>query len=113
MYKILLGVIIPFLGTSLGAFLVFFLKDKISNKLNRLLLGFAAGVMFASSIWSLIIPAINQAEFMGKWLFIPPFCGICFETQNFPDSPNRPEFPSTILKPNQEYNSITEFHFEF
>ena len=78
MYKILLGVIIPFLGTSLGAFLVFFLKDKISNKLNRLLLGFAAGVMFASSIWSLIIPAINQAEFMGKWLFIPPFCGICF-----------------------------------
>lgn len=42
-----------------------------------------------------------------------PFCGICFETQNFPDSPNRPEFPSTILKPNQEYNSITEFHFEF
>ena len=42
-----------------------------------------------------------------------PACAVCFETQNFPDSPNRPEFPSAILKPNQEYNSITEFHFDF
>lgn len=74
---LLLGVMIPFLGTSLGAFLVFFLKDKFNQKLNQIMLGFAGGIMIASSVWSLIIPAINQSEYMGKWLFLPAFCGIC------------------------------------
>lgn len=77
MFKMLLGVIIPFLGTSLGAFLVFFLKDKFNKKLHKIMLGFAGGVMMASSVWSLIIPAIKQSEYMGKWLFLPAFCGIC------------------------------------
>ena len=77
MLKLILGVIVPFLGTSLGAFLVFFLKDNISVKFNKMMLGFAAGVMIASSVWSLIIPAINQSKYMGFWSFIPVFCGIC------------------------------------
>ena len=77
MFELLLGVLIPFIGTCLGAFLVFFLKDKFNPKLNKIMLGFAAGVMIASSVWSLIIPAINQSKYMGFWLFIPAFCGIC------------------------------------
>ena len=78
MFKLILGILIPFFGTCLGAFLVFFLKSKISTKLNKIMLGFAAGVMIASSVWSLIIPSIKQAESMGKLLFIPAVCGICF-----------------------------------
>ncbi|MBR3885283.1 MAG: ZIP family metal transporter [Clostridia bacterium] len=77
MFKLILGVIVPFIGTSLGAFLVFFLKDNISEKFNKMLLGFAAGVMIASSIWSLIIPAVNQSKYMGFWSFFPALCGIC------------------------------------
>lgn len=78
MFKLILGVLIPFLGTSLGAFLVFFLKDKFNKKLHKIMLGFAGGVMMASSVWSLIIPAINQSKYMEKWLFLPAVCGICF-----------------------------------
>lgn len=77
MFKLILGVLIPFFGTSLGAFLVFFLKDKFNQKINKIMLGFAGGVMMASSVWSLIIPSVNQSEYMGKWLFFPAFCGIC------------------------------------
>lgn len=76
MVKLILGVLIPFIGTSLGAFLVFFMKDKISVKLEKILLGFAGGVMIAASVWSLIIPAIEQSESMGKWSFIPAVVGI-------------------------------------
>lgn len=77
MFKLLLGVFLPFLGTSIGAFLVFFLKDKISWKINKIMLGFAAGVMIASSVWSLIIPSISYSENMGYFSFFPAFCGIC------------------------------------
>ena len=77
MFKLLLGVMIPLFGTSLGAFLVFFLKDKFNKNLNKIMLGFAGGVMIASSIWSLIIPAINQSENMAFWRFFPAFLGIC------------------------------------
>lgn len=76
MVKLILGVLIPFIGTSLGAFLVFFMKDKISVKLEKILLGFAGGVMIAASVWSLIIPAIEQSESMGEWSFIPAVVGI-------------------------------------
>lgn len=76
MVKLILGVLIPFIGTSLGAFLVFFMKNKISEKLEKILLGFAGGVMIAASVWSLIIPAIEQSESMGKWSFIPAVVGI-------------------------------------
>ena len=60
--EILACVAIPFLGTTLGATMVFFMKNKINSKIEKLLLGFAAGVMIAASIWSLIIPSMDMAE---------------------------------------------------
>ena len=60
--KIILGLLIPFFGTLLGASLVFLLKDKLNNKIQKVLLGFASGVMIAASIWSLIMPAIEMSE---------------------------------------------------
>lgn len=64
------GILIPFLGTSLGAACVFFMKHDMSERLSRILTGFAAGVMVAASIWSLLIPAMDQSEEMGKFAFI-------------------------------------------
>ena len=61
MPEIILGLIFPFLGTTIGASMVFFLKDKLNTKLQKILLGFASGVMIAASIWSLIIPAIDMS----------------------------------------------------
>lgn len=72
---VFLGIIIPFVGTVLGSAMVFLLKDKINNKIQKLLLGFAAGVMIAASIWSLIIPAIELSDNLGKWSFIPAAVG--------------------------------------
>lgn len=69
------GVILPFLGTSLGAACVFFMKKEMNQNLQRVMTGFAAGVMVAASIWSLLIPAMNHAEAMGKWAFIPAVIG--------------------------------------
>lgn len=76
MVKLIIGILVPFFGTSLGAFLVFFMRDKISEKLDKILLGFAGGVMIAGSVWSLIIPAIEQSECMGVWSFVPALVGI-------------------------------------
>lgn len=69
------GILIPFLGTSLGAACVFFMKHDMSERLSRILTGFAAGVMVAASIWSLLIPAMEQSEEMGKFAFIPATAG--------------------------------------
>lgn len=69
------GILIPFLGTSLGAACVFFMKHDMSERLSRILTGFAAGVMVAASIWSLLIPAMDQSEEMGKFAFIPATAG--------------------------------------
>ena len=69
------GILIPFLGTSLGAACVFFMKHDMSERLSRILTGFAAGVMVAASIWSLLIPAMEQSEEMGKFAFIPAAAG--------------------------------------
>lgn len=80
MLKLILGVLIPFLGTTLGAFMVFFMRNKINAKVEKVLLGFAGGVMIAASIWSLIIPAIEQSESMGKWSFVPATVGIILGT---------------------------------
>lgn len=71
----LLGIMIPLLGTVLGSACVFFMKKGMSENLKRALSGFAAGVMVAASIWSLIIPAIEQSENMGKWSFVPAAVG--------------------------------------
>ena len=67
-----LGIMIPFLGTTLGAACVFFMKRSLGDLVQRSLAGFAAGVMVAASIWSLLIPAIEQSEDMGKLSFLPP-----------------------------------------
>lgn len=69
------GILIPFLGTSLGAACVFFMKKSLSDTVQRSLTGFAAGVMVAASVWSLLIPAIEQSEEMGGPAFLPAFIG--------------------------------------
>lgn len=69
------GILIPFLGTSFGAACVFFMKNDMSERLSRILTGFAAGVMVAASIWSLLIPAMDQSEEMGKFAFVPAVAG--------------------------------------
>ena len=70
-----IGIMIPFLGTTLGAACVFFMKKSLGDLVQRSLVGFAAGVMVAASIWSLLIPAIEQSEGMGKLSFLPAFIG--------------------------------------
>lgn len=68
-------ILIPFLGTSLGAACVFFMRKTLSDGVQRALTGFAAGVMVAASVWSLLIPAIEQSSDMGGWSFVPAFVG--------------------------------------
>ena len=69
------GFIIPFMGTTLGSACVFFMKSELSISVQRALTGFAAGVMVAASIWSLIIPAMEQSSAMGKFAFLPAVIG--------------------------------------
>ena len=68
------GILIPFLGTSLGAACVFFMKKTLSDRVQRSLTGFAAGVMVAASVWSLLIPSMDMSASMGRLAFIPA-CG--------------------------------------
>lgn len=70
-----LGLLIPFIGTTLGSACVFFLKKNLSERIQKTLTGFASGVMVAASIWSLIVPAIDQSKDMGKLAFIPAAIG--------------------------------------
>lgn len=70
-----LGILIPFFGTSLGAAMVFFLKKNISTSLQKILTGFAAGVMVAASFWSLLQPALESSEHMGTLSFLPAAIG--------------------------------------
>mgnify|MGYP000677161940 CR=1 FL=1 len=67
--KVFWGILIPFFGTSLGAACVFLMKETLSDKVQRALTGFAAGVMVAASVWSLLIPAIEQSENLGAFSF--------------------------------------------
>ena len=71
----IIGLMIPFVGTSLGGACVFFMKRGLNSDLQRALPGFAAGVMVAASVWSLIIPAMEQSEDMGRLAFLPAFAG--------------------------------------
>lgn len=73
--SVALGILIPFLGTALGASCVLFMKKGLNDKLERALTGFAGGVMVAASVWSLLIPSIEQAEYMGVWSFLPAVLG--------------------------------------
>lgn len=73
--NILIGIMIPFIGTTAGAACVFFLKGDIRPAVQRVFLGFAAGVMVAASVWSLLIPAMDMSENMGKFAFVPALVG--------------------------------------
>lgn len=72
------GILIPFLGTSLGAGMVFFMRHTLHDLVNRALTGFAAGVMAAAAIWSLLLPSIEQAAGMGRLAFLPAAAGFWF-----------------------------------
>ncbi len=74
--QILSTILLPFLGTVIGSGFVFFLKGQMNRTLQRSLTGFAAGVMTAASVWSLIIPAIEQSAHLGKLSFLPAFLGV-------------------------------------
>jgi ZIP family zinc transporter len=75
MSALITGLLIPFLGTAAGAGCVFFLRRELSVSIQRALTGFAAGVMVAASVWSLIVPAIEQSAGLGRWAFLPAFMG--------------------------------------
>ena len=67
--------LIPLFGTTLGAAMVFFMKDNINAKIEKTLLGFAAGVMIAASVWSLLIPAIDMSKEQGRIAWLPAAVG--------------------------------------
>ena len=73
--QLFIGLLIPFLGTTLGSALVFLMKDKLNKKVEKIILGFASGVMIAASIWSLLIPSINMAEEQGVTAWAPAASG--------------------------------------
>ena len=71
----LAGILIPFIGTVLGSAMVFLMKNKMNKKVEKILLGFASGVMIAASVWSLLIPSIEMSEEQGKIGWIPASIG--------------------------------------
>lgn len=74
-FDIFWGIIIPFIGTFLGSACVYFVKKEQAGKFEKIFLGFAGGVMFAASVWSLLIPAMNYSEGLGKFAFFPALAG--------------------------------------
>ncbi len=73
--NVIWGILFPFLGTALGAGCVIFVKNRLNIMVQRALTGFAAGVMVAASVWSLLVPAMEYAQGMGKWAFVPAAAG--------------------------------------
>ncbi|HIV24648.1 MAG TPA: ZIP family metal transporter [Candidatus Scatomonas pullistercoris] len=73
--EVFAGILIPLLGTAAGAGCVFFMRKSLSGSLEKALLGFASGVMVAASVWSLLIPAMDMAENMGKFAWVPAAAG--------------------------------------
>ena len=71
-----LGILIPFVGTTLGSACVFLMRDKLNPVVQKGLLGFASGVMVAASVWSLLIPAMDMSENMGRLAFVPAAVGL-------------------------------------
>lgn len=106
--EVIYGILIPFLGTALGAACVLFMKNTLNILLQRALTGFAAGVMVAASVWSLLIPAMEQATDMGQWAFVPAvlgfWLGILFllildrAIPHLHQGSNEPEGPQVTLK---------------
>ena len=101
-------ILLPFAGTVLGAACVFVMRNTLHTKVQRILTGFAAGVMVAASIWSLLVPAMEQAEAMGQWAFLPAvvgfWLGILFllaldrTIPHLHQGSSQPEGPHTRLK---------------
>ena len=101
-------ILLPFAGTVLGAACVFVMRDTLHTKVQRILTGFAAGVMVAESIWSLLVPSMEQAEAMGQWAFLPAvvgfWLGILFllaldrTIPHLHQGSSQPEGPHTRLK---------------
>ncbi len=75
MTTLIIGLLIPLLGTMLGSAFVFFMRDEMSVRLQKTLLGFASGVMVAASVWSLLIPSMEMAEGNGRWAVMPAAVG--------------------------------------
>lgn len=109
--NLIITILLPFLGTTLGSACVFIMRNELKVNTRKILAGFAAGVMVAASIWSLLIPAIEQSEKMGKLSFIPAFAGFWIGTlflllldkvvpHTHIDSTD--EGPSTTLKKNNK-----------
>ena len=73
--QIIIGLLIPFIGTTLGAACVFFQKGELNPPVQKALLGFASGVMVAASVWSLLIPSMDMSQHMGKLAFLPAAVG--------------------------------------
>ena len=76
LFYCMLGILIPFIGTCLGSFFVFFLKKDLDPKFHKIMSGFASGVMIAASIWSLIIPSVELAESQYRMVWIPAVVGL-------------------------------------
>ena len=72
---LIIGLLIPLLGTMLGSSFVFLMKDEMPIRLQKALLGFASGVMVAASVWSLLIPAMEMEANSGKWAVFPSAVG--------------------------------------
>ena len=108
--NIILGIMIPFAGTTLGAACVYFMKKGIRQNVEKGLLGFASGVMVAASVWSLLIPSMNLSADLGRLAFLPAvtgfFCGILFllfldgHVPHLHIGCDEPEGPSCTLKKN-------------
>lgn len=106
--KVMQGILLPFLGTSLGAGCVFFMRNGLRPMIQRALTGFAAGVMVAASVWSLLVPAMEQSADMGQWAFLPAvggfWLGILFllildrTIPHLHQNSDQPEGPHTRLK---------------
>ena len=75
MGEVIRGILIPFLGTTLGASCVLFMKKMMNKMVQRALTGFAAGIMVSASVWSLLIPSMDYAAEMGKFAFVPAVVG--------------------------------------
>ena len=75
-FEIIREILVPLLGTSLGAACVFFVKKGLNRTFQRILTGFAAGVMVAASVWGLLLPSMEQAADMGAWSFVPAVVGL-------------------------------------
>lgn len=73
--SVIIGLLIPFIGTALGSACVLFMRGNLNRQVQRALTGFAAGVMVAASVWSLLIPSMDQSEHMGKFAFVPAVLG--------------------------------------